>query len=386
MENYFFDISLIVVGSGILAWIAVRLKQPILVGYFAAGVIFGPWGLSLINNTNLFENISHIGITLLLFLAGLVLHPNRLIRFFKIASFTTIISSLIATVFTTLFLIIFGFGVWESLIAGLALMFSSTVLAIKLMPTVKLHQKRMGNICIAILIFQDIIAVILIMSFGLKTSQNIWSFLLFLNLKLIIAVFVIMIFEKYVLRKMMKASERYEEILLMLSLGWCLGIAILAEYIGLSYEIGAFIAGVAMANSIIAPIISELLRPMRDFFLMFFFFLLGVNFDFVIVKTIWLPTTLLALLIIFSRPFYISWLLKIMGEKKKFSLELGFRLGQTSEFAFVIATVALNSGRLGSDVSQLVQLVTMLTMIISSYIVVFRFPTPIGVKKELKKS
>ena len=385
MDDYFLFICIIVVGGALLAWLANRFRQPILVGYFACGLILGPWGFGLIHSTELFENISRIGITLLLFLAGLVLHPSRLARFFKLAIFVTLGSSIITCLIVSLFLIIFGFGFTESVVAGMALMLSSTVLATKLLPTTTLHQKRMGGICIAILIAEDIIAVLLLMLLSLSPSENLFKFILILNAKAILMVVGVILFERYILRKMMTSASRYGELLLMLCLGWCLGIAALAEHLGLSYEIGAFIAGVVMARTKISYIFSESLKPLRDFFLLFFFFVLGAEFDVVNVPSVLLPAVLLGAIIITIRPLYLSLLLRAMKEKKEFSMEIGYRLGQASEFALIIAMAASSSGKLGTTATQLVQLVTILTMIASSYIIVFKYPTPISPNLTLKK-
>ena len=171
----------------------------------------------------------------------------------------------------------------------------------------------------------------------------------------------------------------------MLCLGWCLGLAVMAEHIGLSYEVGAFIAGVAMARGKIALVFTERLKPLRDFFLMFFFFVLGARFEFLPTRSIWLPAIGLTALIVLTRPYILRLLLRFLGETPNFAKETGFRLGQASEFALIIATAAEISGRLSSPVSQMVQITTMLTMLASSYIVVMKFPTPIGVRPALKK-
>ena len=140
-----------------------------------------------------------------------------------------------------------------------------------------------------------------------------------------------------------------------------------------------------MARGKIALIFSEQLKPLRDFFLMFFFFVLGAEFDLFLAQAVWIPALLLSVLVVTLRPIYIRRLVRAMGEEKSFSKEIGFRLGQASEFALIVAVAASESGRLSDRVSQLIQLTTILTMIASSYIVVFKYPTPIGTKSELKK-
>ena len=385
MEGYVQDICVMAVGGALFAWVACRFHQPILVGYFLCGVFLGPWGLGFVRHTELLGPISHIGITLLLFLAGLVLHPEHLVKYFRRASVVTVGGCLITCPMVFGVMFAFGFNSSESLIASLALMFSSTVLAVKLLPTTTLHQRRMGRICIAILIAQDIFAVVLIMMVGLSSQSNLWKFIFVLHAKALFLIVLAVLVEMYVLRKMMRSADRFHEVLIMLCLGWCLGMAALADTLGLSYEIGAFVAGVVMARGKIAFVFSEQLKPLRDFFLMFFFFVLGAEFDLFLAQAIWFPAVLLCALLVITRPVYLRWLLRLQGEEHPFSREVGFRLGQASEFALIVALVALDSGRISERVSQLIQLATVLTMITSSYVVVLKYPTPLGLKPELKE-
>ena len=385
MDGYFQIICVIVVSASLLAWLACRFRQPVLLGYFLCGVLIGPWGLGIVNQTELLSHISRIGVTLLLFLAGLVLHPKQLGSFFRTAMIVTFGGCFGMWLLLFGILKICGNSFSESLIMGVALMFSSTILAIKLLPTTTLHQKRMGGICIAVLIAQDIIAVIVIMLVGLDGSGSLWWFIPALAGKAVLFVVLVMLAEQYLLRRMMQSVEMFNEVLLMLCLGWCLGVAVLAEHIGLSYEIGAFVAGVAMARWKLSLIFSEQLKPLRDFFLMFFFFVLGAEFDVHLIATVWMQAVVLGVLIVGIRPFFLSWLLRISGEKPEFAKETGFRLGPASEFALIIVVAAVAHGRLSEKSSHLVQFATIITMLISSYIVVFRYPTPIGITSDKKK-
>ena len=90
IQDIFFEISILVAAASILAWIATLSHQPIIIAYLACGVIAGPWGLRLIEHAELIDTVSEIGVTLLLFLAGMVLHPNRLVQLFKSAAFVTL--------------------------------------------------------------------------------------------------------------------------------------------------------------------------------------------------------------------------------------------------------------------------------------------------------
>ncbi|MBD3263796.1 MAG: hypothetical protein GF375_01685 [Candidatus Omnitrophica bacterium] len=160
-------------------------------------------------------------------------------------------------------------------------------------------------------------------------------------------------------------------------------MATISHQLDLFYETGAFFAGVRLARHKVSFFISENLKPLRDFFLVLFFFLLGAQLDFLVLKDVFISACVLALIFILVKP----WIFKIAflrtGEKKSFSEEIGMRFGQLSEFSLLIALFAFEVGCITHRASQLIQLVTIITLIVSSYIVVFRYPTPIGTSEKL---
>jgi Kef-type K+ transport system membrane component KefB len=134
----------------------------------------------------------------------------------------------------------------------------------------------------------------------------------------------------------MAAYSKTIETLILLTLGWCLEIALAAETLGLSLEIGAFIAGVALARSPLAFFLSEQLRPFRDFFFVFFFFVLGTQLDPAAIRTLFLPGLLLTLLMMATKYISFRTLFRRVGEDKNFAHETGARLAQASEFSLLV--------------------------------------------------
>ena len=134
-----------------LSCLSVVLRQPVIVGYIVVGVIAGPWGLALIKNVRFIEDISHLGITLLLFLAGLNLQPSKLFEIFRKTTLVTFINCVFSLAIAFLMAVLFSFTLLESVCIGLSMMFSSTILVVKLIPTTQLHHARMGASCIGIL-------------------------------------------------------------------------------------------------------------------------------------------------------------------------------------------------------------------------------------------
>jgi len=152
---------------------------------------------------------------------------------------------------------------------------------------------------------------------------------------------------------------------------------------GLFYETGAFFAGVVLARHPISLFISEKLKPLRDFFLVLFFFALGARLDLLVMKGMIIPSIIIAGIFLLIKPWVFKKMFIYAGEKKPFAKEAGMRLGQLSEFSLLIAILAFQLGHISSNASQLIQLVTIITFIVSSYIVVLTHPTPIGINKKL---
>lgn len=385
-ETVFFEISLVLIVCAILSWCALLLRQPIVVAYLAGGLLIGTSGLGWIKDITFINEISRIGITLLLFLAGIVLHPRRLKELLRQTILLTLTNSLISGAVCVLFCRIWGFDLRSSLFIGLPLIFSSTILVIKLLPTTALHHKRMGSYCIAILIAQDLIAIVLLvlMGAGHGESASLTHWLL-LPLKAIALTAAVFGFEQIILRRIMARCNRFHETLHLLSLGWCLGVAIIAEHIGLSHEIGAFLAGVALARSPLSFFLSEGLRPFRDFFLVFFFFALGTQINLTLARAVVLPALLLTVLMMAVKYAVFRKLFRVVGESGPFAHETGLRLAQASEFSLIVAVAAYADGWLGDSAYMMIQLVTVFSLIISAYIVVARVPSPLASNPKLKQ-
>jgi Kef-type K+ transport system membrane component KefB len=384
MDHVFFSISLIIVMSALFACFGVVSRQPIVVAYIAAGIVLGPWGLSYVKNIDMINEISHIGVVMLLFLAGIVLHPQRLLALFKSVTLILLVSSLVSTLVLCLIFFLWGFSYFESIIAGTALLFSSTILVIKLLPTTTLHQKRMGSLCIAILVAQDMLAIVLLLFFNGERPDTFTDGLL-IPLRGIAFIAGVLLLEQSLIRFVMRKIEYYHEVLLLLALGWCFGVSVIAEKIGFSHEIGAFIAGLSLARGPLSYFLSEGLKFFRDFFLVLFFFTLGAQIDFSLLRTIWAPALSGAVCILVMKPLLYRWLFIRTGETKKFGTEIGVRLGQASEFSLIVAVVATRQAMIRAEVSQMIQVTTIVTMIVSSYITVAFFPSPLSAKTELKQ-
>ena len=385
-DSVIFSIFLIFSGAALIAALALYARQSLLVAYIALGWIAGPWALDLIPDAELVEGIGHIGIIFLLYLLGLNLHPQKLLRLLNEALAVTAVSSLIFALVGYALARGFGFRGTECVLIGAATMFSSTILGLKLLPATALHHRHTGEVIISILLLQDILAILILLlleTLG-PAPLGVADTLLHLS-ALPLLVVIAFLLEGLVLVRLIRRFDTIGEYVFLTAVGWCLGISQLAAWLGLSYEMGAFVAGVALASSPIATHIAESLKPLRDFFLIMFFFSMGAGFAVDSLPAVVLPAVVLAAAILILKPFVFRWLLLRANEKPSLAAEVGARLGQGSEFALLIAALALHREVVGERAAYLIQAFTLLTFIASSYIIMWRYPTPIAVNARLRR-
>lgn len=381
-----FSFFLIFTTAAILATVALFTRQPLIVAYIVVGAILGPSGLSLVSDPELIRGISTIGIIFLLFLLGLDMQPAKLLSMLKEATLVGISSSILFALFGFVVSSLFGFSVHECVVIGITMMFSSTIIGIKLLPTTVLHHRHTGEIVVSLLLIQDLIAIIvlLVIGGGFLTAQEpskIYQTLLALPLLVVFC----LLFVKYVLFKLLARFDAFHEYIFLLAIGWCLGVAELARIMGLSVEVGAFIAGISIATSPISLYIALNLKPLRDFFLVLFFFSLGAGFQLHLLADVLIPAIVLGIVVLISKPIVFRVLLHNASETVPLAWEIGFRLGQISEFSLLIAFIASSNMLISEEVSHLIQATTILTFLISSYIVVFKYPTPIAISDALRR-
>ncbi len=388
MESHiFYAFFAIFCGAAVLASVALYTRQPLLVAYIALGVILGPFGFSAIEDVEEIAEMAEIGIIFLLFLLGLDMQPKALLSVLRSATRIALLSSAIFAIMGLGIGYLFGFNLMESAVIAMATMFSSTIIGIKLLPTTVLHHRHTGELMVGLLLLQDFVAILCLMVLlsgsggeGVELS----------NLGLAIAALPILIlfaylFVRFILTKLITRFDRFHEYIFLLAVGWCLGLAELAETMKLSPEIGAFIAGISIATSPIAQYIALNLKPLRDFFLVLFFFSLGARLNIDLLPEVIFAAIVYAFAVLLVKPVVFYSLLRQQSEKPELAWDIGFRLGQISEFSLLIVFVALSGGLIGEKASLLIQTAAIFSFVISSYIVIFNFPNPIAVSDRLRR-
>ena len=378
--DFFSEISAIVVLSALVCGIARYFKQPIFVGYIISGVVAGPYFLGIVTSPDLIKGLSSFGIALLLFIVGMNLNPSVI----KEVGKTSVIAGLSQVLFTTLtgalianFL---GYSVAESFYIGIGLTFSSTIVIIKLLSDKGDLEKIQSKISIGILIFQDFVAFLVLMGVSVFGIQNfvdnndgsLNSFLLTplgLGLKFLGLIIFMFITGKYLIPRIVLYFAKSQEFLFLFSLAWGMGVSSLFHLAGFSLEMGALVAGIALSTTAYNVEIAAKMRPLRDFFLILFFISAGSQIEagaFSLVHAI-----VFSMFVLVLNPIILTSVLFLMGYTKRIAFYAGLTMSQISEFSIIVVGLGVKSGLVGESVLSMVTFIGMLTIMISSYLIIY---------------
>ncbi len=371
MTLYEIVIIAIVVAAA-FGFVAHLLKQPAIIGFMIAGFVIGSLAIFEIGSLEAIESLASIGITLLLFIVGLEMNFKEL----KHVGLVSLLTGLGQIIFTFIvgFLIItyLGFSFLPAIYIAIALTFSSTIIIIKLLSEKGDLNSLYGRISVGFLLVQDFVAIlILIFLAGLQAEGGPGMNFLITLIKGFI-LFGLTILVSYFLPKVLHFIGSSPELLFLFSLGWSLGIAALVNspLIGLSKEIGGFLAGLALANSSEHFQIGIKLRPLRDFFIILFFVGLGAQLVAGSLVNI-SHALLLSLFVLIGNPLIVLIIMSFLGYRSKTSFSTSLTVAQISEFSFIIMALGLAIGHVSPGDVSLVIMVGIITIFISSYLIIY---------------
>lgn len=374
MDNFLFEIGIVVIFSAVFSVLSYFLRQPLILAYILAGVLIGPLGFGFVTDPEFIHVMAEIGVILMLFLIGLEMDVSRLKNLRKIA----LIAGLGQMFFTSLvgfeINLLLGFNYIESTYLAIALAFSSTVIAVKMLSDKHDTSSLYGQICIGILIVQDFLAVLALV-FLASFDQGAFNFdpihlFEILGEGFLIAVLTIL-FANKVLVHLYSYIANSREIIVIFSLAWCFLIAFISSYFGFSLEIGAFIAGISLANLPYTFEINMKAKVLRDFFITIFFASLGI----VLVLDSWyeyiIPVVILSLFILIGNALIVIILMGLTGYDKRTSFFTGLTLANISEFSIIIFTLGHKIGHVDDKLVSMVIFIAVFTMIISTYLITY---------------
>ncbi len=380
----FIDISIILSIAIAISFAVQLLRQPMIISYIITGIVCGPLFLNLINSSQEFFNIfSEMGVILLLFLVGLSLNINYLKKIGKVAVVTGLGQVIFTSFFGFFILQFLGFSLSSSFYLAISITFSSTIIIIKLLSDKRDLRTVYGRYTIGLMLVQDIIAIglmIILPIFG--TGGDIWAPLGVLVLKSVAMMVGVYLLAKIILPVFLEQAVKTAEFLLIFTLAWCFAIAGLGEWAGISLEVGAIIAGLALGSSVYMEEISSRIKPLRDFFIALFFIILGSEMTISGFQSAVLPSIVLSLFVLIGNPFILYFLYRRMKFTRRNSFLAGVTAAQVSEFGFVLLFVVSKMGFVNSQEISVFTIVALVTIFISSYLIkynnqVYKFFLPV---------
>ncbi len=371
-DNVFTELAIIIaIGAGISLLMRV-IRQPLIIGYILTGLVVGPALLNVIDKNDTIEVFSEIGVALLLFIIGLGLNP----RVVKEVGKVSLITSMAQMAFTTSVGYIvgqaLGYTRTESIIIGLGLGFSSTIIILKLLNDKKEQNRLYGKIAIGMLLIEDIVATLALVFVTARSNGSFSTVALsWLGLKAFLLAVPIYLIGSYVLPRYTKLIAGSQEFLFLFAIGWGFGIAALFEALGFSIEIGALFAGVALATLPYSQEIASRLRPLRDFFVIVFFIALGTRLSFDDLGIVLIPAIVLSVVVITAKPLITMALLGLQSYTKSTSFKTGSALSQISEFSLVLVILGAQQGIVREELVGVMTLVALITITVTSYAIVY---------------
>ncbi|MBU4070308.1 MAG: cation:proton antiporter [Nanoarchaeota archaeon] len=375
MEQVFIQLAIILSIAFIVSYIVRIFKQPLVIGYIIAGIIAAAviefeiieFGAS----TEVINVFSQFGIAFLLFIVGLHLNP-KVIKEIGGSSLIIGLCQMLLTFllgfFTSYSLL--GFEIIPSIYIGIALAFSSTIIIMKLLSDKRQLDSLYGKISIGVLIIQDLVAagvLMFISSMGNGTSFSSFAIQgLLCGSGLIIFLFLVGFF---ILPPITKNIARSQELLFLFSICWCFLIGVLFDFLGFSIELGALVAGVVLSISPYSLEISSKIRPLRDFFLIIFFIILGLNIQISNISSVLTNALILSIIALIFKPVILMSFMALFGYTKRTNFLVGITLAQISEFSLIVLAAGVAMGHITTEILSTLTLAGIITITLSTYMI-----------------
>ena len=374
MESLFFELGLVIISAALIGVIGYFLKQPLILAYIAAGILIGPFGFGLIHDIETIHIIAKTGIMLMLFLVGLEMNPDRL-KGLGVVAFATGVGQVLFTGIIGYGLVtLFGFSFIKATYLTVALTFSSTVIAVKI-----IHDKRdsnalYGQVAIGVLLVQDILVILALLALtGFKVDSFDFNFLQFglILIKGIVLSAIVILIARKLLGYLYNKIATSHELLILFSLSWAFLVALGAEMIGFNIEIGAFIAGVSLAGLPYTYEINAKAKAIRDFFITIFFVALGAGLIFSSMGPLVTAFIVLSLFVLIGNPIIVMIIMGLLRYDKRTSFFVGLSVANASEFSLILIAMGSSLGHLDKEVVAMFTLICVLTMTVSSYMMTY---------------
>lgn len=366
--------ALVLAVAAVVAFLAQRARQPLIVAFIGVGILVGPSALNWVSDAEPLELFAEIGIAVLLFLVGLKLDVKLVRTTGKVALMTGLGQVFFTSGVGFVLAFILGMSATVALYVAVALTFSSTIIIVKLLSDKRELDKLHGRIALGFLIVQDIvvvIAMIVLSSFGGDRSGNVGTqigLVILTGAGLLGGMWVVM---TWLMPRVLTLVASSQELLIVCAVAWAVSVAALSDWLGFSVEVGAFLAGFALASTPYRESIASSLSGLRDFLLLFFFIELGAQLDFSAIGAQIPAAVVLSLFVLIGNPIIVLVIMGAMRYPRRVSFLAGLAVAQISEFSLILITLAREIGHVDNDAVGLVTLVGLITIGTSTYMIIY---------------
>lgn len=369
------DILILLGFSVVIVFVLQRLKLPSIIGFLLTGVIIGPYGLSLINAVEEVEILSEVGVILLLFVIGMELSIKQLVSIKKTVFIGGFLQVGLTVGVAALVYNLLGNSWNESVFVGFLFSLSSTAIVLKTLQDRQEISAPHARNALAILIFQDIIVVpmMLVTPMIAGESSDVTMDILMLLVKSAIVVVLTYISARYVVPKLMHAVAKTnsKELFLLVTITLCFAIAFLTEEIGLSVALGAFIAGLIISESEYSHQATSIILPFRELFTSFFFVSVGMLLDLSFFLSNVPIIMLLVLVVLILKSSIAAIAVAILKYPSKTAILTGLSLFQVGEFAFILSKIGIDYNLLTPQTNQYFLSVSIVSMMLTPFVIIF---------------
>ena len=366
----FTEITILVAVAVLVSVVMRFLRQPLIVGYIITGLVVGPLFLNLVKSPETLNLFSEIGIAFLLFIVGLNLTP-RVVRDFGKVSILTGGGQLVFTFIAGFFICrLLGFATTTAAYLAIALAFSSTIIVLKLLSDKGDLEKLYGRIAIGFLLVQDFFAIILLFLLPLFSArQESGLVTAVIILRAVVVLILVYFIAAYLLPKWNRFLAQSQEMLFLFAIAWGLGLAAMFRGLGFSLETGALIAGASLSVLPSHDEIHARLKPLRDFFLVLFFILLGTKVAGADLIGLYRPAIILSLFVLIGNPLLMFVIMGLLGYRKKTGFQTGLTVAQVSEFSLIIIALGVNLGHIPETILSFTTVIGLITILGSTYLI-----------------
>ena len=369
-SSIFTQISFVIATATVVAIFMRLLKQPLIMSYILTGIIVGPSVLNLVEAKEAFESFSELGITLLLFIIGLGLNAGVIRSLGKVSLYTALTILVMVGFAGHMASLMLGFDSTTSIIIGIALFFSSTIIILKVLSDNKEVNRLYGQLAIGVILVDDVIATLALVVVAALGAQAAFTPITVgvMALKAIGLGVGLAIIGIKIMPKASALFARSQELLFLFSISWGMIVATLFEIAGFSHEVGALFAGVSLAGLPYATEMASRLKPLRDFFIVIFFVTLGETFTFGALQESIVPALILSAIVLLGKPLFVLTSLGIQGYTKLTSFKTAIHLSQISEFSIILVIFAASIGVAQEGAVAVITLVALITIGVSTYL------------------